>query len=76
MLIQESTTRPQIDPVGCTVVAGDWYSPYNDHTWTDPRDVQIDHVVALKEAHDSGAWAWNTRRLNKFGNDLRDPRTL
>ncbi len=60
VLIRDSTTRPQIDPVGCTVVAGDWYSPYDDRTWTDPGEVQIDHVVALKEAHDSGAWAWNT----------------
>jgi hypothetical protein len=55
VLIRESSTRAQVDPIGCTVVAGDWYSPYDDRTWTDPAELEIDHVVALKEAHDSGA---------------------
>ena len=38
--------------------------------------MEIDHVVALKEAHDSGAWAWQPNRLVAFGNDLDDPRSL
>jgi hypothetical protein len=38
--------------------------------------VQIDHVVALKEAWDSGASAWDGARLQAFANDVADPRTL
>lgn len=76
VLIRESVTFPQVDPVGCTVVAGDWTSPYDGATWTDPSDLDIDHVVALKEAWDSGAWAWSSSRRRDFANDLTDPRTL
>ena len=76
VLIRDSLTPAQVDPAGCHVVAGDWRSPYDGVTWTDPAELEIDHVVALKEAHDSGAWAWQPNRLVAFGNDLDDPRTL
>ncbi len=33
-------------------------------------------MVALKEAWDSGAWAWDDARRRDFANDLNDPRTL
>mgnify|MGYP005812892151 CR=1 FL=1 len=76
MLRRDSLSPAQVDAGGCSVVAGDWYSRYDGVTWTDPAEVEIDHVVALKEAWDSGAWAWEDARLTAFGNDVDDPRTL
>lgn len=76
VLIRDSLTPAQIDPFGCSIVAGDWYSPYDDRTWSDPGELEVDHVVALKEAWDSGAWAWDAERRHEFGNDLADARTL
>ena len=76
VLIRDSLTPAQVDPAGCHVVAGDWRSVYDGLTWSDPAELEIDHVVALKEAHDSGAWAWQPNRLVAFGNDLDDPRSL
>jgi hypothetical protein len=76
VLIRDSLTPAQIDRVGCAVVAGDWRSPYDGVVWQDPGEVQIDHVVALKEAWDSGANAWDAARLSAFANDVDDPRTL
>lgn len=76
VLIRDSRTPAQVDPVGCGVVAGDWYSPYDGVTWTDPGEVEIDHVVALKEAWDSGAWSWDEARRHAYANDIVDPRTL
>ena len=76
VLIRDSRTPAQVDPAGCGVIAGDWRSAYDGLTWSDPAELEIDHVVALKEAHDSGAWAWQPNRLVAFGNDLDDPRTL
>lgn len=76
VLIRDSLTPAQVDPVGCAVVAGDWYSVYDGVTWSDPAELEIDHVVALKEAWDSGAWGWTPERRSAFGNDLEDLRSL
>jgi hypothetical protein len=76
VLIRDSRSAPQIDPYRCKVVAGTWYSPYDGATWEDPSDVDIDHVVALKEAWDSGAWGWSGERRRAFANDLSDSRSL
>jgi len=76
VLIEESLSLAQVDPSGCGVVAGDWYSPYDALTFTSPGDVEVDHVVALKEAWDSGAWAWTPDQRIAFANDVSDPRTL
>ncbi|RIY29591.1 deoxyribonuclease, partial [Bifidobacteriaceae bacterium GH005] len=32
--------------------------------------IQIDHVVALQNAWESGAWKWNRAKRLKFGNDM------
>ena len=76
VLIRDSLSPAQVDPVGCAVVAGDWYSVYDAVAWSDPAELEIDHVVALKEAWDSGAWGWTPERRSAFGNDLADARSL
>jgi hypothetical protein len=76
VLIRDSITPAQVDPFGCQVRAGDWYSPYDGASWSDRGRVDIDHVVALKEAWDSGAHAWSTERRTQYANDLSDRRTL
>lgn len=66
----------QVDPYGCTVLAGEWTDPYtNEAVVADDRRevsdlVHIDHVVALSEAHDSGAWRWDRPLKRDFANDL------
>ena len=76
VLKRDSISKPQVDPYRCYVVAGDWYSKYDGKTLSDRSDVDIDHVVALKEAWDSGAWAWSMSQRQAFANDLTDRRTL
>ena len=76
VLIRDSLFPAQVDPFGCRVVAGDWLSPYDGITWDNPADVDVDHVIPLKEAWDSGAWAWSASQRRAFANDLTDRRTL
>lgn len=76
VLKRDSTSRPQVDSYRCYVVAGDWYSPYDGTKLSDRGDVDVDHVVALKEAWDSGAWSWSESQRKAYANDLTDRRTL
>jgi hypothetical protein len=76
VLIRDTLVTPQIDPSGCVVLAGEWLSLYDGVTVNDPAALEVDHVVALKEAWDSGAWQWDDARRAEFANDLVDARTL
>lgn len=60
----------------CTATSGSWYSPYDGATWSAASDVDIDHVVPLKNAWISGAWAWTTSKRQSFANDLSDPQLI
>jgi hypothetical protein len=51
-------------------------SAYDGLTVVDAAELDIDHVVALKEAWDSGAWQWTAERRIAYANDQTDPRTL
>ncbi|WP_018350253.1 HNH endonuclease family protein [Longispora albida] len=75
VLIAEAVTAPSVGS-GCTLSGGRWYSYYDNAYWTNPSDLDIDHVVALAEAWDSGARTWTTSRRQAFANDLGDSRSL
>ncbi|MGH3738472.1 MAG: HNH endonuclease family protein [Micromonosporaceae bacterium] len=71
VLIYESRVTPTYTSSSqCTVARGKWYSWYDGATWTYPSDVDIDHVVALKEAWESGARNWSSYDRQRFANDL------
>jgi hypothetical protein len=60
----------------CAVATGTWVSWYDDKTWTDADDLQMDHVVALAEVWRSGAWDWTKARRVRYANDLGHAWTL
>jgi hypothetical protein len=68
-LIAQSITPAQVDPFTCTVVAGDWLSPYDGVEGSSPGDFDIDHVVPLENAHRSGGWQWTAAQRRLFAND-------
>lgn len=41
-----------------------------------PADVDIDHLVALHNAHESGGWIWDLPTRQAYANDLIDPTHL
>lgn len=61
---------------GCDITEGRWRSYYDGVTTEDPSDLDIDHLVPLAEAWDSGAKRWTKRTRERFANDLRDRRSL
>ncbi|WP_225830764.1 HNH endonuclease family protein [Streptomyces sp. NK08204] len=60
----------------CVAQSGSWYSPYDGATWYSPSDVDIDHLVPLAEAWDSGASKWTTAKRQDFANDVTRPQLL
>ncbi|MER5445294.1 HNH endonuclease family protein [Streptomyces sp. NPDC002764] len=60
----------------CAATSGSWYSPYDGATWTAASDLDIDHLVPLAEAWDSGASKWTTAQRQSFANDITRPQLL
>ncbi|MEU2714857.1 HNH endonuclease family protein [Streptomyces sp. NPDC007205] len=60
----------------CKATSGSWYSPYDGATWSSASDVDIDHLVPLAEAWDSGASKWTTAQRQAFANDVTRPQLL
>jgi hypothetical protein len=61
---------------GCNVVGGSWSSAYDKGKFTDPSDVDIDHMVPLANAWRSGADKWEDSKRGDFANDLTRPQLL
>ena len=60
---------PQCRPVCPAAVPPCWTSPYDGVTTGDPGVLQIDHLVPLAEAQQSGARDWTTARRHAYYND-------
>jgi hypothetical protein len=59
VLIRDSAVAVSFTSSHCTVSAGDWQEPYTGREVTKASDLQIDHVVPLKNAYISGAANWD-----------------
>ena len=76
VLILESQIPVTMSESGCYVLKGEWLDLATDRVFTDPSDVDIDHTVALSEAHRSGAWRWGAEKKKIFANDLLNTAVL
>lgn len=55
---------------------GTWVSLYDNVTTTDPGTFDIDHMVPLAEAWQSGAYTWGSYTREEYANDLGYPYSL
>lgn len=60
----------RIKPLTCKENKGKWYSIYDGVMVYNASDLEVDHVVSLAEAWDSGANGWGYARREAFANDL------
>ena len=75
VLISEADDPVNVGP-GCSLSGGRWFSYYDQRSWTDTGRIDIDHMVPLAEAWDSGARSWTTATRRLYANDLGDSRSL
>jgi hypothetical protein len=57
----------------CKISKGTWFSEYDGKTFTDPQDLDIDHMVPLANAWRTGAASWTDAQRESFANDLSRP---
>ena len=71
VLIQESVStlgfRSSSD---CVVDSGEWLDPYTNITYFFASDLDVDHVVPLYDAWQSGAYLWTDFKRKEFANDM------
>ncbi|WP_329182336.1 HNH endonuclease family protein (plasmid) [Streptomyces decoyicus] len=75
VLLAEAVKKPR-QGKSCKLTGGSWRSYYDDKTVADARKLDIDHVVPLAEAWDSGASKWTAQRREQYANDLGAERSL
>ncbi|MFF5924179.1 HNH endonuclease family protein [Streptomyces flavochromogenes] len=68
VLLAEATEAPTV-AAGCKLSGGEWLSYYDGQEVNDPAKLDIDHMVPLAEAWDSGASAWTAARREAYAND-------
>jgi hypothetical protein len=60
----------------CTITQGRWFSVYDGKTATNPKEIDIDHVVPLANAWRTGAASWTDAKRRDFANDLTRPQLI
>ncbi|MFE5484089.1 HNH endonuclease family protein [Streptomyces sp. NPDC056527] len=68
VLLDEAAEAPAV-AAGCKLSGGEWLSYYDGQEVADPAKLDIDHMVPLAEAWDSGASAWTAARREAYAND-------
>ncbi len=66
------TKNLELNDKGCRVLSGSWYDPYAGQIVSSPKELDVDHVVPLKHAHQMGAWAWQTATRTMYANYMGD----
>jgi hypothetical protein len=69
LLLAEAVERPQVLP-GCKLSGGRWWSYYDARWIASASALDVDHMVPLAEAWDSGASQWTAQRREAYANDL------
>ncbi|MFZ4278251.1 HNH endonuclease family protein [Streptomyces arboris] len=68
VLLAEAVVAPTVE-AGCKLTGGTWTSYYDGQEVTSAGSLDIDHMVPLAEAWDSGASAWSAARREAYAND-------
>jgi len=64
------------DSEACKVSTGKWFDSYTGIYFYNASDLDIDHLIPLKNVHNSGGYAWDRFLKSQYANDLLKPDTL
>lgn len=77
VLLRQALEPITVEPGNsCRISSSTWYDPYSDEYFHQASDLQIDHVVPLKNAYLAGAWSWSNEKRCNFSNFMFYPMHL
>jgi hypothetical protein len=56
-------------PKDCYIISGKWKCPYTGQVVSNPRKLDIDHIIPLAHAWNHGADQWDAIKREQFAND-------
>ncbi len=77
VLIEESfETVTYTNDTYCLVSTGKWFGSYTGQYYYNASELDIDHFIPLKNAHQSGGYNWSSAKKEEFANYRLDPDNL
>ena len=77
VLIEESfETVTYTSDTYCSVSTGKWFGNYTGLYYYQASELDIDHLIPLKNAHLSGGYSWSSAKKEEFANYRLDPDNL
>jgi len=69
ILKSRSLEKVSLNKKGCRVTSGKWNDYYFNKMLSEATSIDIDHLIPLKHANDSGGWKWSAKEKETFAND-------
>lgn len=60
----------------CKISKGEWKDPYTGKTFTNPSDLDIDHMIPLAYTARQGGQAWDADKKKDYANNMGNPNHL
>jgi hypothetical protein len=70
-VMKDGNGKPTSDiNAACTIESGKWVDVYSGKTFTNPKELDIDHMIPLNYAAQHGGQAWDSGKKQNYANNL------
>lgn len=76
VLLDKNGTITSNKGSACSIKSGKWVDPYSGKVFTNPSDLDVDHVVPLSYTAQHGGQAWSSEIKQNYANDMTDAHHL
>ena len=68
--LRRDGTDVVVDAATCKPTSGTWFDPYSGETFSNAKQMDIDHLIPLMYAQQHGGAAWSSEKKREYANDL------
>ena len=69
-LLDKNKNRTEDKAKACYVAGGTWNDPYTGQVFSNPSDLDIDHMIPLNYAAQHGGQSWDSVKKESYANNL------